>query len=131
MYFDSERETISGTLFTSYSATPVYWSNKKFNEEDTPEYIHPIIQSGQTNIISVAGNSTSYRRFGIVMFQIFVPKGSGTKRPRQIAHKLTPLFIKNKIDDITFLNADFMSVGDVEDKFQCNMILGYQWDKCA
>ena len=130
MYLNSERETIEGHLFTNYTDTVIDWDNRKFEEDKHSEYIHPIIQSGRTEIISLAGATVSYRRLGLFITQIFVPMDSGTIRPRQIADALTALFVNQKIGDMLFLNYEFITVGAIEDKFQCNLIQGYQWDRC-
>jgi hypothetical protein len=129
MYFDAERETVETTLGDGFTEVPISWANiapKRVNE-----YVHPVIQSGKTSQITMGGVTKAYRRIGVVTFQIFVPKNSGTKRSREIGDLISGLFMGKQIDDIIFENVEFAHVGDVEESFQSNVVVTYKWTKCV
>ena len=98
----------------------------------SPEFVHPVIMSGTTEQSSLGNSNTRrYRRVGVATFQIFVPRNTGTTRVRKLADKLSVIFVGKKLDDITFFSGEYSDVGDMEEFFQGNMVVRYQWDKCV
>ena len=128
MLFDQSRYDIENLLSTSWTETPVQIDNEPF-DEDTEEYIYPIVLDGSSDQISLGPNA-AHRRVGVLIIQIFVPKNTGTLRVKVLADMLSVLFKELKLNSIQFESPTLVRVGQNHRYHQENFQVPYYVDIC-
>lgn len=128
MNFEKSRLSLESLIADNWTTTPIAYDNVS-KKGDPDAYIEVMISEGDSSQISL-GTGGAHRRVGILVIKIFVPKDTGTKLARQYADTLAALVKSVQIDEITLFSPTLVRIGQVESKYQLNVVTQFWVDNC-
>lgn len=127
MGFESAAKAIRQQLHDHYSRTPVAWPNASFEPPGRDPWIRLTILGGDGRQVATAGQRI--RRTGVVVVQVFVPRGSGDGKAWSIAEEVAAIFEASTISGIRFGAAGTEEVGTQDSWFQINVRVPFDYDE--
>ncbi len=90
MSFEDAAKAIESRLQANWSTTPIKFENAPF-AETTSAYVALYIRDGEGNQVSL-GTPALRRWPGLIIVQVFVPENTGTRKAREYADDIGPIF---------------------------------------
>jgi len=120
-------DSVSAAFAAAIGSTPVAWDNVELDLDGVPEWVRFTMQfNGGTNP-ELEGKM--YRRFGILIVQIFVPAATGKRKARQLAETVLATFEGQTIGEARFRNVGLVDVGVTDAWYQSNVTAQFEFDQ--
>lgn len=106
------RDAIISYLKTNWTSTQIAWPNTSFDPSEQTPFIAPNILFGDSVLGEMCDDGVDIRT-GILIIQIFTPKGSGSKTAYTYADALETLFRRIDLanDELHFFEVTTKEVG--------------------
>ena len=128
MGFEADRVANEGRVFDDWSATKVKYENVEFDPPGDDDYIAVFIREAEANQKAMPAE---FRYRGVIIFQIYVNKDTGTKSMREYQDLLTTLFRGVQFSGIT-CRTPYPTPGRVVgEHYQSEINVPYQRDTSA
>lgn len=106
---------------------PVEYENVPLEEPSSGGFVRFTIINGDSGTHGMGGNTIQARDTGIVSLQVFVPKGTGTKRSRELCDAFAAIFEHKRFNGITTYTAAVTPAGYSGDKWlQVNVTIPFR-----
>jgi hypothetical protein len=126
------RENINCRFIDNWTeSTPYTLDNEVFDTKSNSEYVRLVTRN--TFSEQWTHNSNSKRRFrreGLIMAQVFVPRGLGTNRADSLASKIRDIFEAEEFGEapcITTYDAELRELGIVGKYYQINIDIRFEY----
>lgn len=128
MSFDLIRESIEARMVANwFESEPVEYENVPLGRETSNGFVRLVIINGDSGTHGMGGNTLQARDTGMVSLQVFVPKGSGTKRSRELCDAFAAIFEHKRFNGITTYTASVAPSGMTGDKWlQVNVTVPFR-----
>ena len=111
------------------STTPIAWGNTTPNMPDSPWVRFTIIHA-DSRLRSWSGNIMNYDRNGIVLVQIFVPLGTGTRASSDLAYQVIEILEGKSLGTLKLGTGSIVEVGQGDDaKDQTQVWINFSYDE--
>lgn len=129
MSFEATRALIAARLADNYVTYPIANENHEFSPpEDGTPWVRLFIVEGASDIAGLGGSTRLFRNTGIIVCQIFIQEGKGTKDALDIADVLDTLWSGASFNGITCRASSVTRVGTSDGWYQVNITTPYFWD---
>lgn len=128
MTFEAMSNTIRSrfhTLIAVAETVDVHYDNEIKNKPADKIWIRLNILPGQTTQVQIGA---TYRTVGIVIAQIFLPLGRGTKNLHSMADKVKTAFRAVTVSGVVFRAPSETNVGRTENWWQLNVTIPFYAD---
>lgn len=93
MSYETEAAAVRTRLNANWSATPIAWPNMAFTPPAGAAWIRPTILPADARQVTMGTPGTrTYRHAGLLIIQVFIPKGTGDDEALELADSLCTLF---------------------------------------
>jgi|LGVD01.1.fsa_nt_gb hypothetical protein len=117
------REIVESYLHDNFTLCQVKYENVPLDTSKLDEWI--AVFDKPTFSESTGLGMQSALTGGVLVFQIFTPRGTGTQRAREIANELVSLFGEESISGVALLTPELHSVPNNESWHQKNLQVPY------
>ena len=125
MSFEADHAAIESRFQTAWidgssARTPIAFDNVDFKPAREESFVRLTIIDGEAKQASIEENPL-HRRVGIIVIQIFVRPGDGTKPAEVLADHAATIFRAVQFSGITCRSPEYRKIGQVEDWYQINV----------
>lgn len=128
MSLETLRQDIINHFLGSYEDDyPVEWPNREINKPSNAPWLRFAFNWPEEDRAEIG--RTAYTGAGLIMIQVFTPKGSGSKESLEICDTVSAIFRNQVVNNIVFDNVNFEEIG-VDDFgwFQINLYIPFEID---
>jgi len=116
-------------MSSGYSTTPVAYDNHEFvKPTDGSSWVRFTILEGDSDLAGIGASTRLFRNTGVIVCQVFIQAGKGSKPALDIIDVLTTLWSGASFNGITCRAASVARVGTDEGWYQVNLSIPYYWD---
>jgi len=127
MSFETARRDIEGRFDTNWVTTVKAFDNVDFKPPEGAAWTRIKIFEEDTQRINI-GTPGVHRVSGMIVVEIFVPKGTGTATARDYAGQIATIFRDAQFNGVLCREAVPRNVGDYKGWYQFNVVTRFQWD---
>ena len=110
--------------------TEIAWPNVQFSSSGVTEYVRVDINDGVDTQITVGNAANDWRKFGVLIIQVFTELESGAKRSAELVDIVTNLYRGLQLSpSITFGEQDVVTVGQNDGFYQVNVEVEFHRDE--
>lgn len=120
--------TITQTMIANYSSTPLFFANEKGSESGEFVNLHVMHDNGLQHTMSQTG-ARRFRRFGIVVAQIYVALDGGLARAQALAATILTILEGKTINDVWLEAGIFRVIGPADGRFLCTCTIPFSHDE--
>lgn len=129
MSFEQARNYIATKMDAEYATTVVAYDNHEFTPpNDGSSWVRLTVVEGESNIAGLGDSQRLFRNVGVIICQIFVQDGKGSKAALDIADILETIWGGASFNGITCRASSVTRVGADNGWYQVNVSTPYFWD---
>ena len=128
MTFTAARNTIQNHFNTNFKTTIIKWDNVPFENPNDSAWVQFHVLNNLGRQVSTGAPTKRFRRFGIIMAQIYTPEGSGQTIAMSIADEIADIFDGLTVNEIRFWDVSVKEVGTFEGWYRVNVVADFLFD---
>ena len=125
--YETLLETIRKRIHDNITGYPIAWDNVSFEPSGAATWLRATVELGESVQVELGATST-YRRPGNVVFQIFTQPDTGDEEWTQIADMIQEFFRGQSEDGITWRTPTINKVGERQGWWQVNVTCPFYSD---
>lgn len=129
MTFQAQQIAIEQRLRDNWSTTPVEYPNSEFEPTNDDPFVRLSVINGPANQVDWGKSTNTFRHFGVIVCQIFVPINVGSGLAYSYADSLAAIWRTARFGGITCLAPSITEVGETGSWFQLNVSVDFRRDE--